>query len=293
MYRRSGNLEIIYPLAETDLNTFTTNTAYDAHWLTKDALANLLIEMRSLASGLNYLHRGLEDRIRRDRSVCHMDFKPDNILVFLQNGQTSRGNWENFRLKISDFGIAKIRPKSGIKILLEQPDILRTIPADVTDNPTSIATREAGTYSAPEMKYNANSVGLKSDVWSFACIFLKLLIRLVLGIEGLHEFDNARSKANNGEDFFFSDESPSGCGKLNAAVAASLDRLSNPKDSLRDGMESKLRNRSHVRIPLKSPVHIGENLVIVLRAALKVRDTERCSSQELYAALTEVLTRET
>jgi serine/threonine protein kinase len=293
MYRRGGNLEIIYPLAETDLNEFVTNMSYDTHWNTKDALANLLIEMTNLVSGLQYLHDGLENPIRRDGSVCHMDFKPDNILVFLRNEQSSHGNQGFIRFKISDFGIAKIRPKPGYKILFEQPDVLQTIPANVTENRISLAARDAGTYSAPEMEYNPNNVGLKSDVWSFACIFLKVLIRLVLRIDGLKEFDDARSAANDRSDFFFSDKSPSGGEELNAAVAAWLDRLSNPRDSFSVGMESKLRDRSHVRIPLKSPAHIRENLPIVLRAALKVTDTERCSSKMLYAALSEVLKQET
>lgn len=293
MYRKAGNLEIIYPLAETDLDTFITGTSYDNYWLMKEALAILLVEMRSLAGGLKYLHSGLEDRIRRDLSVCHMDFKPDNILVFLGPEETSYGNQRNFRFKISDFGIAKIRPKPGYKALLEQPDILKAIPADVTETKTSVVTRDAGTYSAPEMKYDTNNVGLKSDVWSFACIFLKLLIRLVLGNKGLSEFDTERSEANNKEDFFFSDDSSYGCTGLNSAVAAWLDRLSDPNDLLGIGMEMKLRDRSHIRIPLKPPNHIRAKLPDAFRAALEVRDTERCSAEQLYATLTAMLARET
>ena len=91
-----------------------------------------------IARGLEYLHRGCNTRI------LHLDIKPHNILLD-----------ENFRPKISDFGLAK---------LCERKDsVVSTMNA-----------RGSIGYVAPQVHCrNIGRVSPKSDVYSYGMIVLE------------------------------------------------------------------------------------------------------------------------
>ena len=94
----------------------------------------------SIAKGLEYLHQGCSSRI------LHLDIKPQNILLD-----------EDFCLKISDFGLAKIcqRKDSTVSIL---------------------GTRGTIGYMAPEVFNRAFSgVSYKSDVYSYGMLILEMI----------------------------------------------------------------------------------------------------------------------
>ncbi|KAK8677352.1 hypothetical protein V6N13_142896 [Hibiscus sabdariffa] len=93
-----------------------------------------------IAKGIEYLHQGCEQRI------LHFDIKPHNILLD-----------ENFNLKISDFGLAKLCSK-------EQSAVSMT------------AARGTMGYIAPEVlsRYFGN-VSYKSDVYSFGMLLLEMV----------------------------------------------------------------------------------------------------------------------
>ncbi|EEF35390.1 receptor serine/threonine kinase, putative [Ricinus communis] len=93
-----------------------------------------------VARGLEYLHRGCNTRI------LHFDIKPHNILLD-----------EEFRPKISDFGLAKICP--GRESIVSMLDARGTVG-----------------YIAPEVFYrNFGRVSYKSDVYSYGMLVLEMV----------------------------------------------------------------------------------------------------------------------
>ncbi|KAK9919407.1 hypothetical protein M0R45_028000 [Rubus argutus] len=92
-----------------------------------------------VARGIEYLHRGCE------MQILHFDIKPHNILLD-----------ENFKSKISDFGLARFYPR---------------------DQNTISVTCARGTtgYVAPEMHYKTiGGVSYKADVYSFGMLLLEM-----------------------------------------------------------------------------------------------------------------------
>ncbi|XP_064998944.1 LEAF RUST 10 DISEASE-RESISTANCE LOCUS RECEPTOR-LIKE PROTEIN KINASE-like 2.1 [Musa acuminata AAA Group] len=93
-----------------------------------------------IARGLEYLHRGCNAR------MVHFDIKPHNILLD-----------EDFRPKISDFGLAKLCPQRGS--VLSMADARGTIG-----------------YIAPEVFCrNIGAVSTKSDVYSYGMMLLEMV----------------------------------------------------------------------------------------------------------------------
>ncbi|KAG7973820.1 hypothetical protein I3843_06G016600 [Carya illinoinensis] len=93
-----------------------------------------------IARGLEYLHRGCNNRI------LHFDIKPHNILLD-----------ENFCPKISDFGLAKVCPR-------EQSII------------SMLGARGTAGYIAPEVFCrNFGGVSHKSDVYSYGMMVLEMV----------------------------------------------------------------------------------------------------------------------
>ncbi|CAI0412872.1 unnamed protein product [Linum tenue] len=93
-----------------------------------------------VARGIEYLHRGC------DMQILHFDIKPHNILLD-----------ENFTPKVSDFGLAKLRPAAS-------------------DNTMSLtAARGTIGYIAPELFYkNIGRVSYKADVYSFGMLLMEM-----------------------------------------------------------------------------------------------------------------------
>ncbi|XP_042983133.1 rust resistance kinase Lr10-like [Carya illinoinensis] len=93
-----------------------------------------------IARGLEYLHRGCNNRI------LHFDIKPHNILLD-----------ENFCPKISDFGLGKVCPR-------EQSII------------SMLGARGTAGYIAPEVFCrNFGGVSHKSDVYSYGMMILEMV----------------------------------------------------------------------------------------------------------------------
>ncbi|OAY37641.1 LEAF RUST 10 DISEASE-RESISTANCE LOCUS RECEPTOR-LIKE PROTEIN KINASE-like 2.2 [Manihot esculenta] len=92
-----------------------------------------------VAHGIEYLHEGC------DMQILHFDIKPHNVLLD-----------ENFKPKISDFGLAKFYPTKG--------------------NIASLtAVRGTMGYMAPEFFYkNIGRVSYKADVYSFGMLILEM-----------------------------------------------------------------------------------------------------------------------
>lgn len=279
IYCIGGDLEVIYPLAETDLENFMKNEIYNRLWDTDFSLADVLIQMRGIASALKYLHNGMEHSLRRDASVCHMDFKPDNILVYL-NANSTEGA---FTFKISDFGVAKIQPNIGHRMFLKDAGVLGVTPAEQRFE----ATRPADTYSAPEMyhKEKRDKVGLNSDVWSLACILIEVITRQLLRREGMTKFDEERFAENDEKDEYFFNTNPSGGFGLNTAVENWLSDFGDSESDLVSAFKVKFTAKSRSERRLKAPKVVSQELCTILRKALKYERSSRYSSTQLYAEM--------
>ncbi|XP_050136513.1 rust resistance kinase Lr10-like isoform X2 [Malus sylvestris] len=123
---------------------FMPNGSLDKYIYSKEGSVPLTIKNMyeislGVAQGIEYLHQGCE------MQILHFDIKPHNILLD-----------ENFKAKVSDFGLAKLYP---------------------VDNSIVSLTAARGTmgYIAPELFYkNIGGVSYKADVYSFGMLLMEM-----------------------------------------------------------------------------------------------------------------------
>ncbi|KAB2627096.1 receptor-like protein kinase [Pyrus ussuriensis x Pyrus communis] len=126
---------------------FMPNGSLDKYIYSKEGSLPLTIKNMyeislGVAQGIEYLHQGCE------MQILHFDIKPHNILLD-----------ENFKAKVSDFGLAKLYP---------------------VDNSIVPLTAARGTlgYIAPELFYkNIGGVSYKADVYSFGMLLMEMASR--------------------------------------------------------------------------------------------------------------------
>ncbi|XP_068343675.1 rust resistance kinase Lr10-like [Pyrus communis] len=126
---------------------FMPNGSLDKYVYSKPGSISLSIKNMyeislGVAQGIEYLHQGC------DMQILHFDIKPHNILLD-----------ENFKAKVSDFGLAKLYP---------------------VDNSIVSLTAARGTlgYIAPELFYkNIGGVSYKADVYSFGMLLMEMASR--------------------------------------------------------------------------------------------------------------------
>ncbi|XP_048421909.1 LEAF RUST 10 DISEASE-RESISTANCE LOCUS RECEPTOR-LIKE PROTEIN KINASE-like 2.1 [Pyrus x bretschneideri] len=126
---------------------FMANGSLDKYIYSEEGSVPLTIDKMyeislGVAQGIEYLHQGCE------MQILHFDIKPHNILLD-----------ENFKAKVSDFGLAKLYP---------------------VDNSIVTLTAARGTmgYIAPELFYkNIGGVSHKADVYSFGMLLMEMASR--------------------------------------------------------------------------------------------------------------------
>ena len=155
----------------------------------------------------------LHDELRVDDSLSeqlhcyHLDFKPQNILVFEREEKHGRDG--NDIWKISDFGISKIKHikrRGSDEQLGPSVSFLDSIfrPRKQDKDPSSGVnnSRYGGTYAAPEARLETDKVTRKSDIWSLGCVFSLVLTFLDNHSLGIKDFEEARSKDRDSDRFF-------------------------------------------------------------------------------------------
>lgn len=163
---------IIFPFASGgDLKDYwnkgdvTPRTPRLVHWSLK--------QMQGLAKGIRDLHSGFQGKT--GSNVRHGDLKPQNILIFEDEG-------EEKRLVVADVGIAKVHMG---------PTAVRTQKATGTQ-----ATTRA--YEAPEAHQKADRANLPRsrayDIWSLGCIFLEFTIWLLFDVHAVNCFGQHRPR---------------------------------------------------------------------------------------------------
>lgn len=174
---------IVFPSAECSLATYLENNQN-----AKNGLKNIL-QMMHIADALNWLCTGVHhhEPTSQFRTVryYHCDLTPDNILL-TEDLNSGKGN---FIFKIGDFGRA---------LEWVMPD--RDDAQEEVDTPK--VDRITGKYAAPELDDEKPNVSEKSDVWSFGCILLYVLI-FHYGDSGLTQFDADLLHKSNRDSFFY------------------------------------------------------------------------------------------
>jgi serine/threonine protein kinase len=196
----SNTYSLFMPLAICDLRAYMMGY-HQFRPTTVMEKSKIILSAVGLAEGLLFLHSGLQTSDTEDLVCYHMDLKPSNILVFLENanGET-RYVW-----KLSDFGMARVKVRhqgleSGNERDFTKLFVQRPQPQDPSLSAT-INKRGEGTYLAPESISSRRSMTTKSDVWSLGCVLSVIFAYLEEGKEGVEKYQEARE--DNGYDRFF------------------------------------------------------------------------------------------
>ena len=161
---------LMQPAAITNLNQLLLQPATllpELEWNEDSLPENLTTSMGCVASALAWIH---EPRGGSSRSICHLDVKPDNILV------TKRGQWV-----LADFGLSKCNvPLATNTVKLE------------SDNACERVFAMTPRYAAPEVQRMSTAlvpgkVTCAADIWSFGCVLAEIHILLTRGVRALKD----------------------------------------------------------------------------------------------------------
>ncbi|PQE28520.1 serine threonine kinase protein [Rutstroemia sp. NJR-2017a WRK4] len=150
-----------------------------------------------LSGAIKELHNFDSTELHIEKIGCHYDLKPNNILVKLDD--------EKFIL--ADFGEAAFK--------------------DAFEDSRQIAGNVGGDAIAPEWEnldqdFTKLTPGRSSDVWSFGCILLEVVVRMHEGLDGLKEFRKLRKTRQSYHTHYRFHAN----GQLNIAVRDKMNALS-------------------------------------------------------------------
>lgn len=165
--------------------------------------AEIVLSARGLAEGLDFLHNEMRTPDQKHMVCYHMDLKPSNILVFLEEAY---GGGTRYVWKLSDFGMARVKtPKSGqmVERNFDRSFLHRREPEPEPSG--TINRRGEGTYLAPESLKKMPTMTRSSDVWSLGCVLSVVFAYLEEGGEGVNKYQNRRldHPDSDGYDRFF------------------------------------------------------------------------------------------
>ncbi|XDG09323.1 hypothetical protein ABKA04_008938 [Annulohypoxylon sp. FPYF3050] len=195
-----NTFSLFMPLAKCDLGKWMERNAPPTQDSDK---AHFLQCASGLADGLEFLHSEIQDP-NHNRMVCyHMDLKPANILVFLDERDPTKMIW-----KISDFGMSRVKI-SRRNSRVDDRDISHAFERRGETTVSGTVNRRAeGTFLAPESSVSLPRMNEKSDVWSLGCVVSVILTYMEEGKEGIEKYSDERSNYSvrnqaGGGDFFY------------------------------------------------------------------------------------------
>jgi serine/threonine protein kinase len=289
MFIYQGQYNILYDWADCDLRVlldFVHSDFLDS----PGAPRRVLEEASNLVGALSFLHRDLVLPAVGSCICCHMDLKPDNILVFFHGS--------SFSLKISDLGISKIRadPHSDSRHNHQEfkpknselkSELRKLTPRTTKTKPG----RGLGEFQAPEM--NQPRVGRSSDVWSMGCILIIMIIRTFEGSEALSKFETDRltsriQKHTTGNeaitecDTYFHYETDGGYTSIKPAVRKWLSRIES-------GPSVYVKKLRELRMEQDAPVVILKPLAELIGESLDIDGKRRIKSNQFYFRLQRIV----
>ncbi|ETN38954.1 uncharacterized protein HMPREF1541_06996 [Cyphellophora europaea CBS 101466] len=165
---------IFYHRAQCSLTEYLANDNYFP--ITSRGRLEHIYQMLCIANALKWMadrtHDGVQGPV--ELGYYHCDLKPSNILVFITEGDPSK-----LTFKVSDFGRAV--PSSNASGPGRSMNRSSTVPVEAIDS----------MCSAPEMSGKIPVVGSRSDVWSFGCILLLVLVFNAHGMAAVAEFTSS------------------------------------------------------------------------------------------------------
>ncbi|KAK7753326.1 hypothetical protein SLS62_004616 [Diatrype stigma] len=184
-------------------------------FVNQNRIKDCLIQMKEISSAIEFLHRTqppMEPTEPDDQRACycHMDLKPENIVVFPGGPAHPVGVW-----KIIDFGISKVRKAGTLKVWTRMQGKRPT--QRITHTVGTQPQQLGGIYQAPEVNQQQEKVmGRRSDIWSLGCIFAEVLAANLGRLRELREQMEERRGSNDGFQpgfpyFFYEKKSIWGC----------------------------------------------------------------------------------
>lgn len=170
-WTQNNKFYMLFPCARENLRSYLSRSAPKS---SGRFILNLLRQLRDLSSAVEHIHRlapgglgnpagdKLEPKPGQHRATgLHYDLKPENVLLFLGNGEDA-DVW-----KISDFGTARIH---DIVVSGSRP-----MQQGYKSHKTKTPTKGDPVYGAPD--YVIQGVTSRPyDVWSLGCILLEILL---------------------------------------------------------------------------------------------------------------------
>ncbi|KAJ3495583.1 hypothetical protein NLG97_g3291 [Lecanicillium saksenae] len=190
---------LFMPVAICDLHTYMMRQHCNAPQELKNK-ADIVYSAAGLASGLNYLHSGMQTEEFEELVCYHMDLNPSNVLVFFEN---NRNVW-----KLSDFGMARVKTRTG-QLSPKENDFnslfVRRKKVQDPSVPSTINRRGEGTWLAPESIPAVAVMKTGADIWALGCVLSVVFAYLGGGASGVDDYADARQNhpRADGLDRFF------------------------------------------------------------------------------------------
>ncbi|KAH0164557.1 hypothetical protein KCU67_g5085, partial [Aureobasidium melanogenum] len=203
-------LSIFYRMAQCNLaqylrndNGMSTPTLHDIespdHAKRYKAREKIFDQVKGLAKALETLHK-FDTRDGTKLSCFHMDLKPENVLVCLEENDSEV--W-----KITDFGISRVETienrlfKARTVLNLGELAVGRSFQASTTCRVTGPGG--GGTYLAPEAMAEEAKVTDVCDVWSLACVIILVMAFAYGGPDEVEFLEDGLRVDGAGSDWFF------------------------------------------------------------------------------------------
>ncbi|KAL9615927.1 MAG: hypothetical protein Q9160_009139 [Pyrenula sp. 1 TL-2023] len=177
---------------------------------------SVLYEMFAIAHALDWLHNRLDVKGWSKLRCVHTDFKPSNILICSdEDGNSPAGRWMITDFGISAFGngVAENGDKQESKYDLADARGLKTVydfGVELTSKNDTfrVARTQEGTYQAPESRHSVKThfVSRRSDIWSFGCVLLEVVIFALGDVHLLDQFRNQRAHSHQLDCFYAVEE---------------------------------------------------------------------------------------
>ncbi|KAH8894399.1 kinase-like protein [Thozetella sp. PMI_491] len=205
-------------------------------------------KIRDLASALEFLHQKLSGK-PGDSVVayCHMDIKPDNILVYdIPTGQVEPTDLAE-QWKLTDFGISSLstvqsRWTSGGPRERGEPRVTYTVGTNTR--------QRGGIYQPPEVdKDNEKDMGRGSDIWSLGCVFAEVLAAKSGQLDKLRRKMHRTGSSKDGPFYQYHLKPTKSLPKLNSDFDGWLKKLgkAHANDKIATGCEEIIRKMMIVK----------------------------------------------